>query len=77
VINTGYQNETEILQKNIVTFSELFLKPFDTIRPESTRQFNIEKCRQLLIMSMLVVLNNFKRKRTINEVQDERSDFSN
>jgi len=28
--------------KNIATFSELFLKPSDTIRPESTRQSNIK-----------------------------------
>jgi len=27
------------LQRNIVTFGELFLKPSDTIRPESTRQY--------------------------------------
>jgi len=30
------------LQKNIVTFGELFLKPSETIRLESTRQFNIK-----------------------------------
>jgi len=28
--------------ENIVTFSKLFLKPSDTIGPESTRQFNIK-----------------------------------
>jgi len=28
--------------KNIVTFGELFLKPSDMIRPESTGQFNIK-----------------------------------
>jgi len=39
--NIGYRIETEILPKNIVTFGELFFKPSDTIRPESTRQFNI------------------------------------
>jgi len=34
-------------KKNIITFDELFLKPSDTIRPESTRQFNIKilSCR--------------------------------
>ena len=38
----NYRMETDILQKNIVTFGELFLKPSDTIRPESTRQFKIK-----------------------------------
>ena len=28
--------------ENIVTFSKLFLKPSDTIEPDSTRQFNIK-----------------------------------
>jgi len=69
------------LQKNIVTFGELFLKPSSTIRPESTMQFNVritlKYCRQLLIMSMLEVLNTFIRKRTITKSTDERSDFSN
>jgi len=32
------------LPKNIVAFSELFLKPSDTIIRESTGQFNIKKC---------------------------------
>jgi len=34
-------------------------------------------CRQLLIISMLVVLNNFIRKQTVTKSTDERSDFSN
>jgi len=34
-------------------------------------------CRQLFIMSMLLVLNNFIRKRTITKSMDERSDLSN
>jgi len=40
--NLSYGIETEISQKNIVTFSKLFLKPTYTIRQESTRQFNIK-----------------------------------
>jgi len=40
-IYINYRIKTEILQK-IVTFGELLLEPSDTIRPESTRQFNIK-----------------------------------
>ena len=37
-----YRMRLKFCKKNIVTFGELFLKPSDTIRPESTRQFNIK-----------------------------------
>jgi len=59
----GTGTETEILQKNMVTFVELFLKPSDTIGVLGT--LTTKYRRQLLIMSMLVVLNNFTRKWTI------------
>ena len=42
------------MQKNIVTFGEFFLKPSDTIRPESTRQFNIK------ILSTIIVIFNVR-----------------
>jgi len=36
------------LQKNIVTFGELFLKPSGTIRPEGTRQIDIKKLSTII-----------------------------
>jgi len=45
------------LKKKFVTFGELFLKPSDTIRLVQ-EGLTSKYCRQLLIMSMLVVLNN-------------------
>jgi len=41
-INVSYGIETEILQKNIVTFNKRFLKPTNPIRPEDTRQFDVK-----------------------------------
>jgi len=40
--------------ENIVTFSKRFLKPSDTIGPESTRQFNI-KILSTIINEILII----------------------
>ena len=77
-MNIGYRIETEILQKKILShaanfFSNLLIRSDQRVLGSLTSKY----CRQLLIMSMLVVSNNLIRKRTITKSTDERSDFSN
>jgi len=63
----------KILSHSANFFSNLLTRSDQRVLGSLTSKY----CRQLLIMSMLVVLNNFIRKRTLTKFTDERSDFSN
>jgi len=77
IFNIGYRTETEILQKILSHsanfFSNLLARSDQRVLGSLTSKY----CRQLLMMSMLLVLNNFIKKRTLTKSTDERSDFSN
>ena len=69
--NISYRIEIEILQK-ILSHSANFFSNRRILGSLTSKY-----CRQLVIMSTLLVLNNFIRKRTITKSRNKRSDFSN
>jgi len=62
--------------ETIATLTKLSLKPATEFRPKNTKQFH-SKILFLTMMSMLLVLNNVHRQRTITKSRIVRSDFGN
>jgi len=74
--NVNYRAEAEFfLQKLLLHSADFFSNLLTRLDRRVTGSLTAKYCPQILIRSMLVVLNNFIRKRIITKSRDERSDY--